>query len=58
MFGFWGYLLWLLIDIKLTIYTVWLWKQGFRLGAAGVVFLMLGTLTILIFGSVCGSGLG
>lgn len=58
MFGFWGYLLWLVIDIKLTIYTVWLWKQGFRLGAAGVVFLMLGTLTILILGSVFGSGLG
>ncbi|MGE5558700.1 MAG: hypothetical protein ACM3WV_08820 [Bacillota bacterium] len=57
MFGSWGYLFWTLAMLKLIPYGVWLWKKGYRLGTAGVVFIALGTLALIIWGSVFGSGL-
>jgi hypothetical protein len=57
MFGWFGYLIWLLLGIRLAVYLVWLWKQNFRLGAVGAVFIGLGALAALIAGTLFGSGM-
>jgi hypothetical protein len=57
MFGIWGYLAWLILTFRLIIYARWLWQKGYRLGTAGTVFLIVGTLSFLICGSFFGSGL-
>ncbi|HEX3047899.1 MAG TPA: hypothetical protein VHY08_24320 [Bacillota bacterium] len=57
MFGWWGYLLWLILGVRVIVYTLWLWRQKFRMGAIGSIILMVITLGILIYGSLAGSGL-
>lgn len=57
MFGWWGYFFWLILGVRLVVYAVWLWRQKFRLGAFGVLVLMVSTLGVLLFGSFKGSGL-
>jgi hypothetical protein len=57
MFELWGYLVWLILAIRLCVYIRWLWGKGYRLGACGAVFLIAGTLAFLICGSFFGSGL-
>ncbi len=57
MFGWWGYLLWLILGVRLVVYAIWLWRQKFRMGAVGVFVLLVSTLGILLFGSFTGSGL-
>ncbi len=57
MFGWWGYLLWIILSVRLIVYAAWLWRQKFRLGAVGVFVLMIGTLGLLLYGTMMGSGL-
>lgn len=57
MFGIWGYLVWLILAIRLCAYARWLWGKNYRLGSIGAIFLIVGALGLLIYGSFSGSGL-
>lgn len=57
MFGVWSYLIWLILAIKLLGYAVWLRKEGYKLGFSGVIFLIAGSLAILLFGTFYRAGL-
>jgi hypothetical protein len=57
MFGIWGYLVWLILAIRLFAYARWLWEKNYRLGSVGAVFLIVSVLGLLIYGSFSGSGL-
>jgi hypothetical protein len=37
MFGIWGYLVWLILAIRLFAYARWLWGKNYRLGSVGAV---------------------
>jgi hypothetical protein len=57
MFEIWGYLVWLILAIRLFAYARWLWGRNYRLGSVGAVFLIVAALGLLIYGSFSGSGL-
>ena len=57
MFGIWGYLVWLILALRLCAYIRWLWMKNYRLGSVGAVFLIFATLGLLVYGSLFGSGL-
>ena len=52
MYGVIGYLIWLVLAVRLAVYTRWMWKQNFRLGAVGAVFLGAATLAVLVAGTL------
>jgi hypothetical protein len=57
MFEIWGYLVWLILAIRLFAYARWLWGKNYRLGSVGAILLIIGVLGLLIYGSFSGSGL-
>ena len=57
MFWNWGYLIWLILAVRLLVYAGWLWRNGYRLGTFGVLLVMACTLATLILGTFIGSGL-